>query len=287
MVELGLLRAQAAGYALPFDVDDVHEVAWRELERADADAGRHRAHAVGRRAPRRRAARSSPTGSTSRSRPSGGLAGPARDGARLDRHRPRAPRRGAAAARPARGCSRESLDQLLVRNRAAEPPVPPLRRRRLAPALPELRHPDLLGARADRRGAPRARRPGAAGRARRGRPADRAPAARRRLAVALRRRARDRGRALRGLLGPPGRDGADGPARAVGGHGRPALPRRRRARAALDPRRTTSCAPTWSTARTSSCCARSAAAAGPTASGSPPRPARRSPACRRPGRPPG
>jgi hypothetical protein len=31
MVELGLLRAQAAGYALPFDLDEIDAVAWREL----------------------------------------------------------------------------------------------------------------------------------------------------------------------------------------------------------------------------------------------------------------
>ena len=45
--------------------------------------------------------------------------------------------------------------------------------------------------------------------------------------------------------------------------------------------------PTWSTARTSSCCARSAAAAARPRSGSPARPPRRSPACRRPARPRG
>ena len=32
MVELGLLRAQAAGYAVPFDLDELDAVAWRELE---------------------------------------------------------------------------------------------------------------------------------------------------------------------------------------------------------------------------------------------------------------
>jgi hypothetical protein len=32
MVELGLLKAQAAGYALPFDVDELNSVAWREMD---------------------------------------------------------------------------------------------------------------------------------------------------------------------------------------------------------------------------------------------------------------
>jgi hypothetical protein len=32
MVELGLLRAQAAGYTVPFDLDEIDAVAWRELE---------------------------------------------------------------------------------------------------------------------------------------------------------------------------------------------------------------------------------------------------------------
>ena len=39
MVELGLLRAQAAGYELPFDVDDVNAAAWRELERGTMTPG--------------------------------------------------------------------------------------------------------------------------------------------------------------------------------------------------------------------------------------------------------
>lgn len=39
MVLLGLLRAQAAGYALPFDVDEVHAVAWRELEAGRMSTG--------------------------------------------------------------------------------------------------------------------------------------------------------------------------------------------------------------------------------------------------------
>ena len=32
MVELGLVRARAAGYAVPFDIDELDAVAWRELE---------------------------------------------------------------------------------------------------------------------------------------------------------------------------------------------------------------------------------------------------------------
>jgi hypothetical protein len=39
MVELGLLRAQAAGYELPFDVEDVNAAAWRELERGTMTPG--------------------------------------------------------------------------------------------------------------------------------------------------------------------------------------------------------------------------------------------------------
>src|SRR4051812_4997416 len=39
MVELGLLRAQAAGYELPFDVDDVNAAAWRDLERGTMTPG--------------------------------------------------------------------------------------------------------------------------------------------------------------------------------------------------------------------------------------------------------
>jgi hypothetical protein len=31
MVELGLMQAQAAGYLVPFDLDEVNAVAWREL----------------------------------------------------------------------------------------------------------------------------------------------------------------------------------------------------------------------------------------------------------------
>jgi hypothetical protein len=39
MVELGLLRARAAGYALPFDVDELQAVAWSELDGPDLDPG--------------------------------------------------------------------------------------------------------------------------------------------------------------------------------------------------------------------------------------------------------
>jgi hypothetical protein len=39
MVELGLLRASAAGYAIPFDIEELDAVAWRELERGALTAG--------------------------------------------------------------------------------------------------------------------------------------------------------------------------------------------------------------------------------------------------------
>jgi len=39
MVELGLLRAHAAGYAVPFDLDELDAVAWRELEAGELTPG--------------------------------------------------------------------------------------------------------------------------------------------------------------------------------------------------------------------------------------------------------
>lgn len=39
MVELGLLRAQAAGYVVPFDVEELDLVGWRELEASALTAG--------------------------------------------------------------------------------------------------------------------------------------------------------------------------------------------------------------------------------------------------------
>jgi hypothetical protein len=39
MVELGLLRAQAAGYTLPFDLDDIDGVAWREIDGPELTPG--------------------------------------------------------------------------------------------------------------------------------------------------------------------------------------------------------------------------------------------------------
>src|SRR5215203_2001439 len=39
MVELGLLRAQAAGYALPFDLDELDAAIWRELDRGTLTPG--------------------------------------------------------------------------------------------------------------------------------------------------------------------------------------------------------------------------------------------------------
>jgi hypothetical protein len=39
MVELGLLRAQAAGYAVPFEIDELDQVAWRELAAGELTPG--------------------------------------------------------------------------------------------------------------------------------------------------------------------------------------------------------------------------------------------------------
>ena len=39
MVELGLLRAQTAGYAVPFDLEELDAVAWRELEAGELTPG--------------------------------------------------------------------------------------------------------------------------------------------------------------------------------------------------------------------------------------------------------
>ena len=39
MAELGLLRARAAGYRVPFELGDVHEVAWRELDGTELTPG--------------------------------------------------------------------------------------------------------------------------------------------------------------------------------------------------------------------------------------------------------
>ena len=39
MVELGLLRAQAAGYAVPFDLEELDAVAWRELKAGELTPG--------------------------------------------------------------------------------------------------------------------------------------------------------------------------------------------------------------------------------------------------------
>ena len=39
MVELGLVRAQAAGYQVPFDLDELDAVAWRELEAGELTPG--------------------------------------------------------------------------------------------------------------------------------------------------------------------------------------------------------------------------------------------------------
>ena len=132
---------------------------------------------------------------------------------------------------------RESLEQLLVRNRAQTHLFRHFGARgwrRRFPNFATQIYSVLALAVVGRHGLDDRALPG---RPRRGRPAAGDAAARRRLAVAVRRRARDRGGALRDLLGAPGRDGADGPVRADRGHGRPALPRRGRARAGLDPRR--------------------------------------------------
>ena len=150
MVELGLLRAPRGRLrASRSTLDDVHAVAWRELDGTeltpgdiglmlwiDARRGDGRGEELAERldaalARRTAACRPGSAWSSAGSSPASRTTSPA-----------------AAASRPS-GCSRAALDQLLGPNRADEPPVPPLRRRRLAPALPELRHPDLLGARAD------------------------------------------------------------------------------------------------------------------------------------------
>ncbi len=115
MVELGLLRAQAAGYSLPFDVDemrrrwagasssaarstpgDIGLMLWIDARR-DGGRGEELAEPPRRRPGRRRRAHR-----------------PARHGARLDRHRARPPR-GRRRQRDRRAaCSCASLDQLLV-----------------------------------------------------------------------------------------------------------------------------------------------------------------------------
>ena len=281
MVELGLLRAKAAGYALPFDVDALNEAAWRELDAGrlepgdvglllwiDARRGGERGDELAQRLEAALAAK-------------GGL--PARLGMELGwivtglAHH--------AAAGGSETGSRlltAALDQLLVQQPRAERAVPPLRRagcrRRRFPNFATQIYSVLALAVVARYGLDD-RALGAARTT-----ADRLlelPAPRRRLAVAVRRRARHRRGALRGLLGAPGRDGADGAARAVRGLRRRALSRRDRARAALDPRSQRASGRTWSTARTGWSCARSGAAAARTGSGLPRETAPRSPACRR------
>ena len=277
-----MLRARASGYELPFDVDELTAVDGRELLRGQPDARRHRPDAVDRRPSRRRPRRAARRAPRRRARRRRRPAGAARHGARLDRHRPRAPRAGGRerggrppAVRVARPAARAQPRR--------ERPVPPLRRRRPAPPLPELRDADLLRARPLDGRAARPRPPGARRARATSGPADRAPARGRRLPVALRRRARHGRRALRDLLGAPGRDGADGVHRALGGHRRHALPRRRGPRAALDRRAQRARRRHGRPRERTSSCARSAAAAAPTGCGSPPRPARRSPGSRRRG----
>ena len=116
MVELGLLRAQAAGYALPFDVDDVNAAAWRELERGnmapgdiglmlwiDARRGGGRGTELVERLDTALAG-------------AGGL--PARLGMELGWIVTGLAHHAAGGGRRATRLLRESLDQLLVRNRA-------------------------------------------------------------------------------------------------------------------------------------------------------------------------
>ena len=247
------------GYELPFDVDELERGRLARARARRPDARRHRADAVDRRAPRRpAAARSSPTASTPALAADGGL--PARGSGWSSAGSSPAWRTTSppAAARPASGCCAQSLDQLLVRNRA---PSHLFRHfgargwRRRFPNFATQIYSVLALAVVGRHGLDDRALPAA--RAAADRLLEHA-AARRRLAVAVRRRARDRGGALRGLLGAPGRDGADGAVRAVRrppatratcdavvrglrwihgaqrarpGHGRPREP----ARAALDP----------------------------------------------------
>ena len=247
MVELGLLRAQAAGYAVPFDLDELHAVAWRELEAGELTPGdiglmlwidaRRDGGGGAELADRLEAALAANGGLGARLGMELGwivtglahhvAAGGSRSGARL---------------------LSEALDQLLVNNRAPSCLVPPFRRRRMAATLPELRDPDLLrlGPRGGR--APRSRPSRASGRDGNGGPPSRDTAPGWRLAVALRRRARDRRRALRDLFGSSRRDGADGVARAFGGMPRPSLARRCRARAMPGSTAATNLEWTWSIA---------------------------------------
>ena len=131
MVELGLLRARAAGYELPFDVDELRRGRLaRARRRATLDAGRHRPDAVGRRAPRRRPRRRARASRLDAALARRRAASPARLGMELGwivtglAHHVAA---GGSASRRS-GCSRAALDQLLVPNRAPSRPVPPLRR---------------------------------------------------------------------------------------------------------------------------------------------------------------
>ena len=128
MAAFGLLRAQAAGYELPFDVDDINAAAWRELERGTMTPGD-----IGLMLwidARRDGSRGQELADRldAALRAEGGL--PARLGMELGwivtglAHH-------VAAGGSATGerLLRESLDQLLGPQPRAEPPVPPLRRR--------------------------------------------------------------------------------------------------------------------------------------------------------------
>ena len=190
MVELGLLRAQAAGYALPFDLDELDSVAWREIDGPDLTPGdiglmlwidaRREGERGGQLADRLQATLAS----------TGGLE--ARVGMELGwivtglAHHVAAGGGGTGAK-----LLSESLDQLLLRNRAPTDLFRHFGAPGMAPSLPELRHADLLGAGARGRRPPQPRPPRAARCPRDGGSPAGGAARRRRLALAFRCRAWD------------------------------------------------------------------------------------------------
>ena len=225
MVELGLLRAQAAGYNVPFDLDELDAVAWRELEAGELTPGdiglmlwidARRAGGCGDGAGR--LASMPPSGGERRvsAHGSGWSWGGSSPG--LAHHV------AAGGSRTGERLLADALDQLLRRNRAPSGLFRHFGDARLATTLPELRHADLFRVGPGGGRAPRSRRPCAARGDRHARTVcSRLQLTGWRLALALRCRARHGCRALRDLFGPSGRDGADGAARALGGMPGPAL----------------------------------------------------------------
>ena len=216
MVELGLVRAQAAGYQVPFDLDELDAVAWRELEAGELTPGD-----IGLMLwvdARREGRRGASAGRSPGCGPSGnrGPRSAARDGAGVDRDRDwRTTSRLTGASTGARLLA-DALDQLLLRNRAASALVRHFGDagwRRRFPNFATQIYSVLALAVVARHGLDDRALPAAIGDG--GTPAGNA-VARRRLALALRCRPRHRRRALRDLFGSSGRDGADGVARALG-----------------------------------------------------------------------